>query len=144
MLYLHLSQSAADRASHGTVMLGACHAMSFWVWVTSLRMIFSSGMATPYEDQQCQLSWNPGSSQRLSQQPKSIHGLIQGHQQYVPKDWLPCLSSLEEDVSNPIETYAPGKGMIGGGGWSASSQRQRVTMGVRIIEGGMGTGQHLG
>jgi hypothetical protein len=33
-------------------------------------------MATPQVNQQCQLIWTPGSSQRLSHQPKSIHGLV--------------------------------------------------------------------
>ena len=31
------------------------------------------GMGTPQEDQQSQLTWTPGSSQRLSHQPKSIY-----------------------------------------------------------------------
>jgi hypothetical protein len=34
------------------------------------------GMVTLQEDQQCQLGWTPGSSQRLSYQPKSIYGLV--------------------------------------------------------------------
>ena len=33
------------------------------------------GMGTPQEDQQSQLTWTPGSSQRLSHQTKSIQGL---------------------------------------------------------------------
>jgi hypothetical protein len=33
-------------------------------------------MATPQEDQQCQLTWTTGSSQRLSYQPKNIHRLV--------------------------------------------------------------------
>jgi hypothetical protein len=36
------------------------------------------GMATPKEDQQYQLTWMPGSSPRLSHQPKSIHRLVRG------------------------------------------------------------------
>ena len=34
-------------------------------------------MGTPQEHQQIQLTWTPGSSQRLSHQPKSTHGLDQ-------------------------------------------------------------------
>jgi hypothetical protein len=36
------------------------------------------GIGTPQEDQQCQLTWTLGSSQRLSYQPKSIHRLDLG------------------------------------------------------------------
>jgi hypothetical protein len=35
------------------------------------------GIATSYEDQQCQLTQTSGSFQRLNHQPKSIHGLVQ-------------------------------------------------------------------
>lgn len=38
------------------------------------------GMGTPQEDQQSQLIWTPGSSGRLSHQPKNIHGLEWGPQ----------------------------------------------------------------
>lgn len=55
-------------------------------------------MATTQEDQQGQLSWTPGSSHRLSHQPKSMHGLDGGHR-------LPCSASVREDVPNPIETW---------------------------------------
>lgn len=49
---------------------------------------------TPWEDQgQCQLTWTPENSQRVSHQPKSMHGLR-----------LPCPASEEEDVPNLAET----------------------------------------
>ena len=37
------------------------------------------GVATPQEDQQCQLTWTTEISQRLSHQPKSICGLDLDH-----------------------------------------------------------------
>jgi hypothetical protein len=42
-------------------------------WLKKLK-----GVANLNEDQQCQLTWTPGSSQSLSHQPKSIHGLAWG------------------------------------------------------------------
>jgi hypothetical protein len=36
------------------------------------------GIGTLHEIQQCQLAWTLGNSQRLNQQPKSIHGLVLG------------------------------------------------------------------
>ena len=59
------------------------------------------GMATPQEDQQCQLTRTPGSSQGLSHQPESIHGLVMAHSTYVAH--MPCLTSVG-DVPNPVET----------------------------------------
>ena len=38
---------------------------------------------TPQEDQQSQLTWTLGGSQRLSHQPKSTHELNQGHGTYI-------------------------------------------------------------
>ena len=40
-------------------------------------------MATLQEDQQCQLTWTPESSQRQSHQPKSICGLAEAPGTYV-------------------------------------------------------------
>ena len=58
------------------------------------------GVAAPKEDQ-CQLPWTPGSSQRLSYQPKSIHGPVQG------RPSVPCLASVGKDEPNPVETCCP-------------------------------------
>jgi hypothetical protein len=49
------------------------------------------GARTPQEDQQCQLTWTPGSSQRLSHQPKGKHGLNQDPQ-HISNRGLPCLA----------------------------------------------------
>jgi hypothetical protein len=46
------------------------------------------GMATPEEEQQCQLIWIPGSSQSLSHQPKSILGWSKVTSTYVAEDCL--------------------------------------------------------
>lgn len=42
-----------------------------WEGLKALKEI-----GTPQGDQQCQLTWTPGSSQRLSYQPTSIHKLV--------------------------------------------------------------------
>ena len=55
------------------------------------------------EDQQLQLIQTPGTSQRLSHQPKSIQGLIQGPQHIFSRG-LPCLALIGKDVPNPAET----------------------------------------
>ena len=57
------------------------------------------GMATPLEDQQYQITWTSGSSQRLSHKPKSIHRLVLGPQSICSRELL-CLASLGEDVLN--------------------------------------------
>lgn len=52
-------------------------------------------IATPYENQQYQLNQDPRSSQRLSYQQKSIHGLaISTGTQSIG---LPCLDLVGED-----------------------------------------------
>jgi hypothetical protein len=66
------------------------------------------GMATPEEEQQCHLTWTPGSSQRLSHQPKNIHGLVHGAQHLCNRG-VPCLASVGEDVLNHVDTDASGK-----------------------------------
>jgi hypothetical protein len=63
-------------------------------------------METPQEDQEWQLTWIPGSSQRLSHQPKSIPGLVWGSW-HICSRGLPCLASGWKDVSNPIEIWCP-------------------------------------
>ena len=45
-------------------------------------------MAISQEDQQCQLTWTPGSSQRLRHQPKSIHDSSKAPDTYVAEDCL--------------------------------------------------------
>lgn len=59
-------------------------------------------MATPQEGLQCQLTWIRGSSQRLSDHPKSMHRLVQG-QEHIYHRGLPHLASAGEDVSNHAE-----------------------------------------
>ena len=61
------------------------------------------GMATTQEEQQCQLTWTPGSSQRLCHQPKSIHVLVPWPLAYMSRG-LPCLASMGEDAANAGET----------------------------------------
>jgi hypothetical protein len=47
-----------------------------------------------------------GNSQRLSHQPKSTHGLVQGSRNICSKR-LPCQTSVGDDVPNPEETWCP-------------------------------------
>ena len=46
------------------------------------------GMTTPKKDQQFQLTWTLGSSQRLSHQPKSMKGWLEAPRIYVGEDFL--------------------------------------------------------
>ena len=62
------------------------------------------GIGTPQEDQQCQLTWTPGSCQRLSHQLKSEHGLDAGPW-HIYSRGLPCLASVGEETPNPAETW---------------------------------------
>jgi hypothetical protein len=55
-------------------------------------------MANPQEDQQYQLTQNPG-----SYQPKSIHRLVQSPW-HICSRGMPYLSSAEEDAPNSAET----------------------------------------
>jgi hypothetical protein len=54
------------------------------------------GIAIPSEEQQYQLSRTPHSSQRLSLQPKSMHGLVCSR-------GLHCLASVGKDALNPVD-----------------------------------------
>jgi hypothetical protein len=69
---------------------------------------------------------NPGSSQRLSHQPKSIHGLVCGTR-HICSTGLHCLASVWEDALNPLETSCPRKwGCLGCGlGWDGDGEGQR-------------------
>jgi hypothetical protein len=78
---------------------------------------------TLLEDQQCQLTWTPGSSQRLSHQLKSIHGLVQGPW-HICSRGLPCLASVGEDAPNSVETWGPMEWACPGRE-GAPSQRQK-------------------
>jgi hypothetical protein len=60
-------------------------------------------MAIPQEDEQGQLTWTPGSSQRLRNQPKSIHWPVQSPW-HLRNRGLPCLASVGQDAPNPVET----------------------------------------
>ena len=61
------------------------------------------GTTIPQEDQQCQLIPTPGSSQRLSHQPKSVHRLVHGPQ-HIYSRGRPCLASVGEDALNSVGT----------------------------------------
>lgn len=46
------------------------------------------GVATPWADQLCQLTWTPENFQSISHHPKSIRELVCGPQHiYVAEDW---------------------------------------------------------
>jgi hypothetical protein len=64
------------------------------------------GMTTPQEDQHCQLNWTPGISQRLSHQLKmhTLQGWAGPRPQHIYKGRLPYLTSVGENVPNPVET----------------------------------------
>lgn len=87
-------------------------------------------MATPQEDQQCQQTWTPGSSQRLSHQPVNTHGLV--HRPQYRSSHGPCLASVEEDVPNPVDMMPQGRGMLGGWGWGVPSQTELWEQGVCV------------
>ena len=57
-------------------------------------------LATLKEYQQYQVTSTLGKSQRLTHQPNRIHRLVH----------YPCLSSVGEDVSYPVETWCPREG----------------------------------
>jgi hypothetical protein len=67
------------------------------------------GIAIPQENQQCQLTWTPGSSWIVSHQPKSIHGLVHGPQHTCSRE-LPCLALMGEDGPNSVDTWYPREG----------------------------------
>ena len=60
-------------------------------------------MASPQEDQRCQLIWTPGSSRRLKYQLKRIHGLVGDSLAVCPRG-LPVLAAVGENVLNLAET----------------------------------------
>jgi hypothetical protein len=65
------------------------------------RLHALKGIEIPQEDQQSQLNWTLGSSQRLSHQAKNIHGLNQvPHPQHIGQ---PSLATVGEDVPNRAE-----------------------------------------
>lgn len=57
------------------------------------------GMGTPQEDQQSQLIWTPGSSGRLSHQPKNRHGLECGPQHICSR----CAAQSSFEFPNKTE-----------------------------------------
>ena len=60
------------------------------------------GIATPWEDQQCQQTLTPGSTQSLSHQLMNIHRLDQDPWHIYSRGLL-CQISVGEDASNSIE-----------------------------------------
>jgi hypothetical protein len=78
---------------------------------------------TPQEDQQSQLTWTSGSSQRLSHQPGSIHGLVRGPWHICSKG-LPYLASVEENMPSSGDIWGPREGECLGreGGGSTLSE----------------------
>jgi hypothetical protein len=65
--------------------------------------------ATPLEDQQSQLTWTPGSSQRLSHQLAAHMGWSEPPGTYLTEDWF-GLASVGEDAPNTLETLSPREG----------------------------------
>jgi hypothetical protein len=61
------------------------------------------GVETTQEEQQCQLTWTPQSSKRLSQTPRGIHGLARGPGQMSSRG-LTCMASVGEEIRNPVGT----------------------------------------
>jgi len=61
------------------------------------------GVATLHGEQQCQLTWTPQSSQRLSHKQRSIQGLVCGPRDMCCRGLL-CMATVGEDVFNPVET----------------------------------------
>jgi hypothetical protein len=51
-------------------------------------------------------NWTPHNSQRLSHQPKSIHGVVCGSC-YIHSRGLPYLASLGGDALGPVEVWCP-------------------------------------
>ena len=72
-----------------------------------------NGIATKYEEQQCQLTRTPQKSQILSQKLRSIHGLLYGPE-HMYKKGQSCLASVGEDALKPVETLCPREGEDGG------------------------------
>ena len=83
-----------------------------WMMVGTIMEDLGEGLQalkdieTPQEDQQCQLTWTPMRSQRLSHQLKSIYGLVWDPQHMCSRGLL-CLASVGEDMLNPVETWCP-------------------------------------
>ena len=67
------------------------------------------GIATPEEGQQCQQTWTPDISQRLSHKPKTIHGLTWDPWHICNRE-LSCLATVREAMSNSVETWCSKEG----------------------------------
>jgi len=79
-------------------------------------------MVTPQEEQQCQVTWAPGSFQRSSHQPKSIHRLFQGPQ-HMRSRVMPHLVSGERMCRILQKLNALGRGILGYEGCSLKGER---------------------
>ena len=99
------------------------------------------GMAIPQEDQHCQLTQTPGSSQKRSHQTKSIRRLVQGPQ-HVYSRRLPCYWERMCPILQRLDVL-PRKGMAG----CTLQEANGMEMGDRrkkSVRGDLEAGQYLG
>lgn len=60
-----------------------------------------NGMASPWEDRQCQLTWIPQNSQKLNHQQKSKQWLVHGPW-HISSIGLPCQALVAEVLPNHV------------------------------------------